>query len=196
MQNLEGVATAAGATSFTSTASTTVGTTGGASSFSKSFSSSAASSSPPPSSSSYFRYARSHRIPAMLIQSIALVESERKAKSAIFSLLISACSTAMISTAMFYDKDTSPASRKESPDVYGAIPNTGRGLAFVAILAFSTVHILSKTLSTALLIVTNPSWFLFYMCGDIGFYFLQKILRRDFIYCKNPNLDQINLLNR
>jgi hypothetical protein len=81
-----------------------------------------------------------------------------------------------------FSQDTAPALRRESPDVYGAIPNTGRGLAFVTMFALSTVHVISKTLSTALLLVTNPIWLLYYMSGDVLFYLLQKVIRRDFIY--------------
>jgi hypothetical protein len=66
--------------------------------------------------------------------------------------------------------------------MYGLLPDSGRGLAFVVMLALSTLQVASKTLSTALLVVTNPSWLLYYMSGDIGLYFVQKICRRDLQY--------------
>jgi hypothetical protein len=83
---------------------------------------------------------------------------------------------------MAYDKDVSPAMRKQSPDLYGFVPNAGRGLAFVTMLTLSILHVVAKTLATALLVVTNPSWLLYYLICDMGFYFLQKTLRRDIIY--------------
>jgi hypothetical protein len=121
-------------------------------------------------------------LPALVIQSVALLKSDNRSRGAIASLLISACSTGLISTTMAYDKDVSPVSRKESPDAYGFVPNAGRGLAFVTMLALSTLHIIAKTMANALLVVTNPTWLLYYMSSDLGFYFIQKLLRRDFIY--------------
>ena len=54
-------------------------------------------------------------IPALLTQSVALLQSKRKAKTAMASLFISACSTGMISTSMSYDTETSPSQRKQNP---------------------------------------------------------------------------------
>jgi hypothetical protein len=126
----------------------------------------------------------SESIIALLTQSVALVTSNNPTKStaAIASLMISACTTAFISTTMTYDKDNAPSWRRHSPDFYGAVPKTGRGLAFVVMVALSLIHVISKTLATALLLVTNSTWLLCYMSGDIAFYLLQKVLRRDFIY--------------
>ena len=66
--------------------------------------------------------------------------------------------------------------------MYGALPGTGRGFAFVCMFALSTIHIISKSMSVTLLVVTNPSWLLWYMSSDMGLYLAQKIARRDFIY--------------
>jgi hypothetical protein len=44
------------------------------------------------------------------------------------------------------------------------------------------LHTPSLSQSTALLFVTNPSWFFYYIGGDMMLYFFQKISRRDFIY--------------
>jgi hypothetical protein len=46
----------------------------------------------------------SETYPALLIQSVALVKSEEKSRAAMLSLFISACTAAMISTTIAYDK--------------------------------------------------------------------------------------------
>jgi hypothetical protein len=120
-------------------------------------------------------------IPNLIIQSVALLQSEKKTQGAIFSLVTSACSTALAATTMSYITDVSAAYRRESPSTCGMIPDTGRLFAFVVMFVFCVIHIVSKTLSTALLFVTNPLWLMYYMIGDMGFYFAQKIVRRDFI---------------
>ena len=62
--------------------------------------------------------------------------------------------------------------------------------------AMATIHVISKSLSAALLIVTNPSWLLYCMGGETGFYFFQKLLRRDLIYCKTPVPKHIHNLEK
>jgi hypothetical protein len=62
------------------------------------------------------------------------------------------------------------------------VPSTGRGLAFVTMFALSTIHVIVKTLASALLIVTNSNWFVYFMVGDMGIYLTQKAVRKDFVY--------------
>ena len=42
-----------------------------------------------------------------------------------------------------------------------------------------------RTISCALLAVTNTRWLLYYIAADMGLFFLYKIARRDFFYFTN-----------
>ena len=48
--------------------------------------------------------------------------------------------------------------------------------------SISFLQVTAKCVSVALLAVTDVSWLVYYLAGDMALYFLQKILRRDFIY--------------
>jgi hypothetical protein len=120
--------------------------------------------------------------PGFVLQSIAYLTSEEKPTALILSFVISAASAALTSTTTTYDMDTSPVKRKESPDMYGMIPETGRGLTFAVMFTLSFLQVLAKGFSVALLAVTNITWLLLYLVGDMGLYLLQKIIRQDFMY--------------
>jgi hypothetical protein len=123
-------------------------------------------------------------IPGLLIQSFALITSNQTASSKvpIFSLLMSAFSIGMIATTIAFESDTNLVKRRESPEIYGMVPDAGRGVTFLVMFAFSTTHVVLKALSSSLLMATDPLWFLYYMTGDISIYLAQKVIRRDMIY--------------
>jgi hypothetical protein len=121
-------------------------------------------------------------IPAMVIQSVALISSKRKSFFAVASLLISALSTALSATTIFYDVDVDPKSRKFNPKWLGIIPDQGRGKTFANVILLCTAHCLSKSLAYALLAVTNGNWLLGFIAADYGFFLAYMIARRDMIY--------------
>jgi hypothetical protein len=121
-------------------------------------------------------------VPGMTLQCIALITSKKKSQAALASIAISAGCAALTSTSIFYDIDTDPAKRRELPDVWGMIPNTGRGMAFAVIFSFSALQIVAKCISVALLAVTNVQWLKLYLGGDMLLYLLLKTLRRDYIF--------------
>ena len=52
-------------------------------------------------------------------------------------------------------------------------------------MSLSFAHVMLQTLSCALLAVTNKTWLLYYVSGNMGLFFLYKIVRRDFYYYLN-----------
>jgi hypothetical protein len=121
-------------------------------------------------------------VPGLLIQSLALIRSERKSKVAILSMIISAGSAAMTSAQISYDYDTNPRKRIVSPEMYGMVPDDGRVLSFIIMFTLSGLQIMSRCFSLALLYVTNPAWLMYYITVDFSIYFTQKLARNDFIY--------------
>jgi hypothetical protein len=121
-------------------------------------------------------------LPGMCLQCIAFVTSKEKSGAALFSILISAGCAALTSTAIAYDMDTTPAKRRESPDMYGMIPDTGRGVAYTVMFSMAALQVLAKGLSVALLGLTSVSWLVYYLVGDVSLFLLYKVLRQDFVY--------------
>jgi hypothetical protein len=120
--------------------------------------------------------------PGMVLQLTSLITSEKKTVAAMLSILISAGCAAMTATTLAYDVDISPEKRKVTPDMCGMIPDTGRGLAFILMFSVSFLQVAAKCMSVALLAVTNPTWLVYYLSGDMFIYFVQKIIRGDFMY--------------
>ena len=78
--------------------------------------------------------------------------------------------------------DTSPAKRRETPEFYGFVPPTGRGLIFFLMMMNSTAQFLAKIMSIALLGAVSGTWAFGYLLGDIGLYLLYTLVRNDFFY--------------
>ena len=78
--------------------------------------------------------------------------------------------------------DTSPKKRRETPDFYGYVPPTGRGLIFVLMVVNSTSQFLAKIMAIALLGAVSKTWVVAYLVGDMCLYLLYKLLRNDLFY--------------
>ena len=78
--------------------------------------------------------------------------------------------------------DTSPTKRRETPDFYGFVPPTGRGLIFMLMVVNSTSQFLAKIMAIALLGAVSKTWVVAYLLGDMCLYLLYKLLRNDFFY--------------
>ena len=78
--------------------------------------------------------------------------------------------------------DTSPKKRRETPDFYGFIPATGRGLIFFLMMVNSTAQFLAKITAMALLGAVSKTWAFSYIVGDIILYLLYTLVRNDFFY--------------
>ena len=78
--------------------------------------------------------------------------------------------------------DTSPKMRRQTPEFYGFIPATGRGLIFFLMTVNSTAQFLAKILSMALLGAVSKTWAFGYIAGDLVLYLIYTLVRNDFIY--------------
>jgi len=69
----------------------------------------------------------------------------------------------------------------ENPEFYGYIPDGGgRTLVFAFLLLNSSLLLLIRCLSGALLVLMGSGWFMLYMAVDMGLYLVQKVARGDF----------------
>jgi hypothetical protein len=121
-------------------------------------------------------------VPGIVLQSISLIKSKKKSKAAVISLLISAASAALTSASITYDIDTSPVERKCDPDLFGVVPDTGRGEAFTVMFSLSALQVIAKGNSVALLGVTSMPWLMYYLGVDMLLWLLYKVVTRDLIY--------------
>jgi hypothetical protein len=121
-------------------------------------------------------------VPGMVLQFVGIMNAKKRTATTVVSLLISAASTGLTATTLFYDTDVDPGMRKRNPVWIGAIPNQGRGLAFVTVFAFSTLHVLAKGAATALFCLANPRFLMIYMAVDYGLYLVYFAARRDLVF--------------
>ncbi|GMI24568.1 hypothetical protein TeGR_g5832 [Tetraparma gracilis] len=118
-------------------------------------------------------------IPGLVLQLAALLVAEEKNTSAIISIFISAASTALTSTTLFWDHDTDPFERKRGAEWIGIIPDVGRGSAFAVAFMMITLQVFAKAAATALLAVTNKSWLLGYFAVDHALHLVYRLMRQD-----------------
>jgi hypothetical protein len=127
------------------------------------------------------------------------------------SILVSAAAAGFGTALLSYDLDVDPIRRRVTPDFYGApriltanylapltpspqlagaIPdsNTGRLSMFVAMVANSTVVLLLRSFSAALLWKNDRVYLFGWVMGDMGLFLLVKVLQRDFMYWLNPGV--------
>ena len=88
----------------------------------------------------------------------------------------------MLYTLHVADFDTSPKKRRETPDLYGYIPATGRGLIFLMMMVNSTSQFLAKITAMALLGAVSKTWAFGYIVCDILLFLVYTLVRNDFIY--------------
>lgn len=127
----------------------------------------------------------SESIPGTILQMYALVKSNKPSKGLIFSISISALTTGFASATVSFDKDTSPAGRKNAPSFYGYVANRGpkRSFIFIFMILFSAINLLLMAFTSSLLASINPMWLLSYFTiGMSIFLLLFKIARDDFRY--------------
>ena len=78
--------------------------------------------------------------------------------------------------------DTSPRKRRETPDFYGYVPPTGRGIIFVLMMVNSTSQFMAKIMAIALLGAVSKMWVVAYLVGDVCLFLLYKLLRNDLFH--------------
>ena len=117
-----------------------------------------------------------------ILQTSMYLKATEKTTSAAVSLFISAASTAYTSATLSYDFDTSVSKRRDSPKMYGYMPDEGRSQVFLLMFLLSLLQVATKVFATALLALTNFNWLVIWLASDMGLFFLYKIARRDLIY--------------
>ena len=122
-------------------------------------------------------------IPGGVMQCYIFFDStqEQRTPLSLLSIIFSSASAAFAATSLSYDLDISPHMRKLNSAFYGYVKNVGRGKLFAQMFLWNTCQVLNKILASALFLVIHPNWFLVYVSGDMGLFFFQKLVKRDFI---------------
>ena len=83
-----------------------------------------------------------------------------------------------------YDFDTSPDKRRENPQFYGYIPDKAsqRTIAFFSLFVATSTHMLSRVFSSALLLMVNWRYLVWFVGGEMGLYLLYRAATNDFVY--------------
>ena len=129
-------------------------------------------------------------IPGIIIQLSAIVstmnsgEKKEVTMTAYLSLLVSVLTTAFTSATISYDYDTDPRKRAFNPYFYGYVPDDGRKRAFLflVLVLLTAVQILIKAALIIVLGSIGSRLPFHYLLGDMTFYLLYKVTRRDFTY--------------
>jgi len=122
-------------------------------------------------------------VPGGLLQAYVFINSPEKTMFLLGSILISTLTTGFSSAMISFDMDVSVANRKEVPLFYGYIKdsNTERGITFVLLILLASLHNLSRTIGTALLLSVSKELTFGIILAEQVLYHLYKIVRRDYI---------------
>jgi hypothetical protein len=116
---------------------------------------------------------------------LKVMESGREVKAvSVVSVIISALSVGVSSATLSFDFDVDPMKRRECPSFYGYVPDSGLGRTaiFVVMTLQSSVMLLVRSFSTALLINVGSGNFGYIFAAEMGFYLLYKLVMRDAYY--------------
>jgi len=126
----------------------------------------------------------SEAIPGSILQMLAYIRSEDRSPLAATSIIISALTTGFTSASFCFDFDVDPKRRAKSSDFYGYIPDEPlrRSLTFACMILNSSLLLLIRSVSAALLILVDKNLLIAYMAGDIALFLVVKVARRDFYW--------------
>ena len=124
-------------------------------------------------------------IPSSVLQTYALIGSGELSAGPVTSIAISCFAIAYTSTQISIDMDTNPSSRLKAPSFYGYCPDNGRLNVMILMIIMTASHVLMKVIACSLMLRLSSIWFMFYVGGDLIFYFLYKIVRGDLRYWFN-----------
>jgi hypothetical protein len=116
---------------------------------------------------------------------LRLIQNNEKGSTiALLSLALSALSAGYICAGISYEYDVNNVNRRSDANFYGLLPRnpTKRTACFGALIINSSLLLTLKSCSLALLYESNQRLLVLYLSCDLGFYLIQKILRRDFLY--------------
>ena len=126
-------------------------------------------------------------IPGCVLQIyVVLRNPEEVGIGALVSIAISALTTGFTSALISFDSDIDVAGRKVNPTFNGYIPDdhATRGRCFFLLTIMSALHNLSRSVGCALLAASSSGkmTLVYFVVGEVIFYLLLKITRRDFFY--------------
>ena len=105
---------------------------------------------------------------------------------ALVSIAISTLTTGFTSALISFDKDVDVLGRRKNPKFYGYIPDdhATRGRCFFLMTIMSALHNLSRSVGCALLVASSSGkmTLVYFVVGEITFFLVWKIFRRDFFY--------------
>ena len=115
---------------------------------------------------------------------VLLYKPEQTGIGVLVSIAISALTTGFTSALISFDKDIDVSGRKNQPSFNGYIPDdhATRGRCFFLMTIMSALHNLSRSVGCALLAKSGKLTILYFVVGEMTFYLLLKIGRRDFMY--------------
>ncbi|GMI24556.1 hypothetical protein TeGR_g3140 [Tetraparma gracilis] len=123
-------------------------------------------------------------IPGSVLQLAALVREASKddgkfSKVALGSIIVSACTTGFTAATISFDFDVAPQRRRDEPDFYGYVPDSAgkRTAIFFCMIMNGALLLLLRSLSTALLLMVEVRFVLYYYLGDHAFYLAFKLQR-------------------
>ena len=122
-------------------------------------------------------------IPGCILQIYALLNGGTVSVSTVSSVCVSAMTTGFSSASISYTYDVDPQKRDERPDFYGYVPDGGaRTAIFICMIVNSTLLLLVRAFSAAMLMIVKKRWFVIYWSVDMGMYLAYKVAREDFHY--------------
>jgi hypothetical protein len=124
-------------------------------------------------------------VPGGVVQMAAYLENTKSGTNqtqALVSILISALTTGFSTATICFDLDVNPKRRRDEPSFYGYVPDSAsrRTLVFLLMIANGALLLLLRSISTALLLMIGWRWACVYFLGDMGIYYVSKLLRGDF----------------
>ena len=133
------------------------------------------------------RFAES--IPSSFLQIYAYMASGHQSESALVSIAVSIATISFGSTLICFDYDLDPNRRLACPAFYGYIPNDSKkkNLVFFTTFLFTACHVSVRLLGIVVLAIVNPLLVTVFLGGDMLFFFLVKVLRKDLRYFMNVN---------
>lgn len=107
--------------------------------------------------------------------------------SAMLSIAISALTTGYASAMIAYDMDVDVPNRRKQPKFYGYIPddNGKRNRCFKLLVLMCTLHNLSRSVGTALLIARSKNLAIAFAAIEMILFFVFKIVRNDYFAAVN-----------
>ena len=122
-----------------------------------------------------------------MLQIYVLLQIPNEVKiGALVSIAISTLTTGFTSALISFDKDVDVLGRRKDPKFYGYIrdDHATRGRCFFLMTIMSALHNLSRSVGYALLAASSSGkmTLVYFVVGEITFFLVWKILRRDFFY--------------